>query len=454
MTKRILLLDDDPFSQRLVQELLRAKDVDLTVVDTVEKARKAFSNADFNLAILDQRLPDGNGLDLFAEWRRQRPHLIAILITGYADVRDAVRAVREGLFDYLTKPFETIDELEAVIEKALEMDGAYREIAGLKQALSREAQAPIMSSRSPVMEAMYVQMRQVAPLDTTVLIEGESGTGKEVLAKALHAMSQRNHKPWKELNCGALPEPLLEASLFGYEKGAFTGAAKATAGYFEDANDGTIFLDEIGEMSPKLQVSLLRVLQDGSFARLGSTVQRYSNFRLICATNKPLNVEMQEGRFRPDLYYRINVVALEVPPLRRRPEDILPLALFFVELFSRKFGRPTAALSPEAVRAIETAFWPGNVRQLKHAIERAVAVNGEGPITAASLALPQAPAGAEMARTTPLPYREARQQFESEYFSRLLEFTEGNVSESSRLSGLARQNIYTHLRQAGIDMKS
>jgi two-component system response regulator HydG len=287
-----------------------------------------------------------------------------------------------------------------------------------------------------------------------VLIEGESGTGKEVIARAVHALSHRSHKTWKELNCGALPESLLEASLFGYEKGAFTGAVRATPGYFEEADGGTIFLDEIGEMSAKLQVSLLRVLQDGSFARIGSTVQRHSNFRLVCATNKPLGVEMDEGRFRADLYYRINVVALRVPPLRQRREDILPLALFFIDLFSRKFGRPVAKLTPDAIRSIESAYWPGNVRQLKHTIERAVAINGGGAITSADLALPDEPSLQSPGRLTPMPYRDARRQFEHDYFGELLAFTEGNVSESSRLSGLARQNIYAHLRQAGIDTKS
>ena len=240
-----------------------------------------------------------------------------------------MRAVREGLFDYLTKPFENLEELEAVIAKALEMDRAYREIADLRELFTSRSGDPIIISHSLAMEKLLVQLRQAAPLDTTVLIEGESGTGKEVIAKLLHSLSARTRGPMKELNCGALSESLIEAALFGYEKGAFTGAAKTTPGYFEEAHNGTILLDEIADMSPKLQVSLLRVLQEGTFVRLGSTVQRPSNFRLICATNKPLDAEVAAGRFRSDLFYRINVVPLRVPPLRDRREDILPLALVF-----------------------------------------------------------------------------------------------------------------------------
>lgn len=454
MKPKILLVDDDPFSRRLFEDLLRPKGFELISTANAAEARHAFRSGDFNLAILDQRLPDGNGLDLFAEMRVERPQQMALLVTGYADVRDAVRAVREGLFDYLTKPFESLEELEAVIAKALEMDRAYREIGYLRETLTARAADSIIIGHSLAMERLIAQVHQVAPLDTTVLIEGESGTGKEVIVKLLHALSGRAKGPLKELNCGALPESLLEASLFGFEKGAFTGAIKATPGYFEEANDGTILFDEIADMSPKLQVSLLRVLQEGTFTRLGSTTQRSSNFRLICATNKPLEAEMQAGRFRTDLFYRINVVVLRVPPLRQRREDILPLALFFLDHFNRKFGKEAGPLMPEAVAALETAYWAGNVRELKHTIERAVVINSGGQITRAELGLQESSSADTVTGGISLPYREARQRFEHDYFSQLLQFTEGNISESARLSGVARQNIYAHLTRAGIVIKS
>jgi DNA-binding NtrC family response regulator len=455
MKPKILLVDDDPFSRRLFEDLLRPKGFDLVSTANAAEARHAFRSGDFNLAILDQRLPDGNGLDLFSEMRSERPRQMALLITGYADVRDAVRAVREGLFDYLTKPFENLEELEAVIDKALEMDRAYREITDLRETLTARSGDPVIISQSAAMERLFAQVHQVAPLDTTVLIEGESGTGKEVVVKLLHALSGRAKGPLKELNCGALPESLLEASLFGFEKGSFTGAVKTTPGYFEEADGGTILLDEIADMSPKLQVSLLRVLQEGTFTRLGSTAQRSSNFRLICATNTPLEPEMKAGRFRADLFYRINVVVLRVPPLRQRREDILPLALFFLDHFNRKFGKEAGPLTPEAVAAIETANWAGNVRELKHTIERAVVINAGGQITRADLDLPEnSSSGVASGGKSLLPYREARQHFEHDYFSQLLQFTGGNVSESARLSGVARQNIYSHLTRAGIVLKS
>ena len=454
MKSRILLVDDDPFTRKLFENLLRLNDTELTIATNIEEARQEFRSGDFNLAILDQRLPDGSGLDLFAEMRKERPRQMAVMITGYADVKEAVRAVRQGLFDYLTKPFENLDELEAIIGKALEMDRAYREIADLREILTEKTTASVVIHHSAEMSRLLAQAQQVAPLDTTVLIEGESGTGKEGIAKLLHTFSKRAGGPWKVLNCGALPEALVEASLFGYDKGAFTGAIKSTPGFFEEANNGTILLDEIADMSPKLQVSLLRVLQEGTFTRLGSTTQRSSNFRLLCATNKSLELEMNAGRFRPDLFYRVNVVMLRIPPLRNRREDILPLALHFLDYFNHKFGKSVGQFTPETIAILEAANWAGNVRELKHTIERAVVTNNGGSIIPSDLRLSLDPTVTEPTPESFLLYREARQRFERDYFTRLLQLTSGNISESARLSGVARQNIYSHLNNAGIVTKS
>ncbi len=446
MKARILLVDDDPFTRSLIDDLLRGRAVELAIAVNLAQARAAFRQADFNLVILDQRLPDGNGLDFFAEMRRERPNQVALLITGFAEVKDAVRAVREGLFDYLTKPFEDPEALEAVIVKALEMDRAYREIDALREDLDARRAGPVIVGRSAVIEGLLTQARQVAPLDTTVLIEGESGTGKELFAKLIHALSARARGPLMEVNCAALSETLLESTLFGYEKGAFTGAVKATPGYFEEADGGTLFLDEIADMSAKLQASLLRVLQEKKFVRLGSTRPRASDFRLILATNRSLEAEVKAGRFRADLFYRINVVALRVPPLRERTEDIMPLALYFLDHFNARFGKAVGPLSPEAFAALEAAPWPGNVRELQHAIERAVAVRAAGPVVPADLGLGgTAPAAARAAA----PFREAREAFEREYFAGLLAAAGGNVSEAARLSGIARQNFYAHIKRLG-----
>jgi DNA-binding NtrC family response regulator len=454
---RILIVDDDRYTRGLLQELLQARPAELDLARDAAEARRRFAAGDYNLVLMDQRLPDGNGLDLLREMRGRHPRLVAILMTGYADVRDAMASVREGLFDYLTKPFEDLEALERVIDKALELDRAYREITSLRASLAAGGSEPVLIGRSPAMQRLLGQIQQVAHLDATVVLEGESGTGKDLVAKALHMQSPRAQGRFIDVNCGALPENLLESLLFGHEKGAFTGAVQAKAGYFETVDGGTIFLDEIADMSPKLQSSLLRVLQDGSFTRIGSNQPRSSDFRLVCATNRPLAAEVEAGRFRDDLYYRINVIALRMPPLRERAGDIVRLATHFLDHFSAKFGKQVGPLSPAAFRILESSGWPGNVRQLKHAMERLVALHPGGPVDATQLkgslddtvttAEPPSPSAGV------LPYEEARAAFEQEYMTRLLEVAGGNVSEAARLSSIPRQNLYVRMRRWGIVTK-
>lgn len=452
---RILVVDDDHFTRTLFDGLLRDRCETLTLAETGAEARAAFSAEDFNLILMDQRLPDADGLDLLREFRAQRPRLVAIMVTGHADVQDAMRAVREGLFDYRTKPFADLDDLERVIDKALEMDRAYREIDRLRA----EVAGPKLVAASPAMSRLVDQIRQVATLDTTVLLEGESGTGKDVVARLIHGESRRARAPYLDVNCGALPESLLEGLLFGYEKGAFTGAAKTTSGTFEKADRGSLFLDEIADMSPKLQSALLRVLQDGCFSRVGSTERRTSDFRLIAATNRPLAGLVATGAFREDLFYRINVVVLRLPPLRERAGDVVLLATHFLEHFQAKFGRAVGPWSPEALRLLETQSWPGNVRQLKHAIERLVALHPGGPIdvthVAAGIEPMASPAaapvvGAMAGGPDVAGYREAREDFERDYLRRILVAAAGNVSEAARLSGIPRQNLYVRMKRWGI----
>jgi len=451
---RILVVDDDHYTRTLLKRLLK-KSAEVSFAVDGEEARRLFAAGDFNLVLMDQRLPKDNGIDLTREFRARRPRLVAILMTGFADVRDAVAAMREGVFDYLTKPFEDLEALEAVIGKALELDAAYREIDGLRTRLAAESGAPATVGQSPVMERLLDQVRQVAGLDTTVLLEGESGTGKDVVARLLHAWSARAEKPFLEVNCGGLPESLLESLLFGHEKGAFTGAAQASPGYFEKAHGGNLFLDEIADMSPKLQSSLLHVLQSHQFTRIGSTQPRTADFRLICATNRQLSGEVQAGRFREDLFYRINVVALQLPPLRERQGDIILLAAHFLDHFNAKFDKRCGPFTAEAVRLLETSPWPGNVRQLKHCIERAVALHAGGVIDAAHLLTAGEPV-AETPRTDApaaagVPgYQDARGDFERDYFRRLLDAAGGNISEAARRSGIPRQNLYVRMKRWGV----
>lgn len=452
MLPKILVVDDDRHTRTLFDRLL-AKTAVVSLATDGAEARKLFAADDFNLVLMDQRLPSDNGIALLREFRARRPHLVGILMTGFADVRDAVAAVREGVFDYLTKPFEDLEALEAVIGKALELDRAYREIHGLRARLSDESGMPDVIAQSPAMERVLGQIRQVAGLDTTVLLEGESGTGKELAAKLIHALSTRSSKLFLEVNCGGLPETLLESLLFGYEKGAFTGAGQANAGYFEKTQGGNLFLDEIADMSPKLQSSLLRVLQDHSFTRIGSTQPRKADFRLICATNRSLLAEVKAGRFREDLYYRIAVVTVRMPPLRERDGDIVLLAAHFLDHYSAKFGKECGPLTPAALQALESCRWEGNVRQLQHCVERAVALHAGGPIDTVHLF----PAGEHSASplyaddaADTVRYQDARAEFEQQYFRQLLAAAGGNVSEAARLSGIPRQNFYVRMKRWGI----
>jgi len=466
----ILLVDDDRYTRDLFVGLLRDKPVELVVAVDGAQAMQKFQAGDFNLVLMDQRLPDANGLDLLHTMRRERPRQIAILITGYADVRDAVRAVRDGLFDYLSKPFEDLEALETDIDKALELDRAYREIEDLRSSLHGDRPGPLFVGSSAPIERLLQQVQQVAALDITVLLDGDSGTGKDLLAHMLHNASPRGDGPFLELNCGAMPETLLESTLFGFQRGAFTGADRNTPGYFERADGGTLFLDEIADMSTKLQSTLLSVLQQRRFVRIGSTESRHSDFRLICATNRRLLDEVDAGRFREDLFYRINVVELRLPPLRERREDILVLALHFIDRYNQRFGKQVGPFTPDAIRLMEQAPWPGNVRQLQHLIERVVALHEAGPVSGADLepclgGRDDCPGGRPGARSAsasgsppaPAPlrsYREERESFERDYLQRLLRDAAGNVSEAARLSGIARQNLYVRMKRFGIDSGS
>lgn len=447
---RVLVVDDDPYTRRLFEALLTEKGLVPSFAHTAREARNLLETSPFNLVVMDQRLPDGNGLDLVKEMRVAHPRLIALLITGFADVRDAMRAVREGLFDYLTKPFDNLEELEAVIDRALELDRAYREVDDLRNTLTSGGNIPIVVGRSEAIRTLQQRIEQVAPLDSTVLIEGESGTGKELVARMIHAASSRSKGPFLAINCGALSESLLESTLFGYEKGAFTGAGRACPGYFEDADGGTLFLDEIADTSPKLQASLLRVIQERAFCRLGSTKLRSGNFRLLCATNRPLAGEVRAERFREDLYYRINVVSLAVPPLRQRAEDISLLAAYFLDHFNVRFGKSVGPLLPETFRRLESGQWPGNVRQLRNIIERTVALGSDGPVRAEDIDLSGRPSDMTSDASTELsPYHEARQVFERNYLKQLFSSCSGNISEAARMSGISRQNLYVRMKRWG-----
>ena len=359
---RILIVDDDPGQRSLLDSFLQAQGFETVVVDSGERALETLRGGGINMMISDVRMAGLSGLETLRRARKEHVTLPVLLVTAYAEIREAVGAMRDGAVNYLAKPID-LDELLASVQQA----------TGISKAVplrySEDKQLPsYVVAKSPLMQAIFRDVSLIAPSDTRVLITGESGVGKEVLADVIHAWSARAAGPLVKVNCAALPETLLESELFGHERGSFTGAHAQRIGRFEEANDGAIFLDEIAEMSPQLQAKLLRVTQDGRFQRVGSNREVRSNARILAASNRDLDQEVKGGRFREDLFYRLNVVELEVPPLRERREDILPLA----GLFIAEFAKGRARFSETVAACLENYAWPGNVRELRNAMERAV----------------------------------------------------------------------------------
>src|SRR5438552_10436848 len=360
-TPRVLIVDDDAGQRSLLDSFLKTQGFDTVPVASGEKALEALRGAEFNMMISDVRMPGISGLETLRRARKEHTVLPVLLVTAYADIREAVGAMRDGAVNYLAKPID-LDELLASVQQATGISQA----TPLKFGQDKPLPAHIVS-RSPLMLALFRDASLIALSESRVLITGESGVGKEVLADVVHLWSPRATGPLIKVNCAAIPETLLESELFGHEKGAFTGAVAQRIGRFEQAAGGTVFLDEIAEMSPPLQAKLLRVAQDGRFQRLGSNSEIHANARLLAATNRNLEEEVRHGRFREDLFYRLNVVELNVPPLRERREDILPLASQFMAEFTKgkaRFSGPVADL-------LSRYSWPGNVRELRNAMERA-----------------------------------------------------------------------------------
>jgi len=359
---RILVVDDDPGQRSLLESFLRSQNFQVVTADSGERALSLLPGGNFAMMISDVRMPGLSGLETLRRVRPQFPNLPVLLVTAYADIRDAVVAMRDGALNYLAKPID-LDELLATVRQATGM------APQTPLSLSAAKQLPPgVIAQSPLSVALFQDVALIAPSEARVLITGESGTGKEVVADVMHAWSTRAKGPLIKVNCAAIPETLLESELFGHEKGSFTGASAQRIGRFEEANGGTIFLDEITEMTPGLQAKLLRVTQDGRFQRIGSNREIHTNTRILAASNRNLEDEVKHGRFREDLFYRLNVVELHLPPLRERREDILPLANYFIG----KLARNPARLAEGTVVCLQNYAWPGNVRELRNTIERAV----------------------------------------------------------------------------------
>jgi DNA-binding NtrC family response regulator len=357
----LLIVDDDAPQRSLLDSFLKSQNFETITVDSGEKALQVLGSRAVDMMISDVRMPGISGLETLRRAREQHAVLPVLLVTGYADVREAVGAMRDGAVNYLSKPID-LDELLASVQRATGI-AAEKKVALLEDKHLSDS----IVAESPMIKTLFRDAALIAGSDSRVLITGESGVGKEVLADLIHTWSTRAGGPLVKVNCAAIPETLLESELFGHEKGAFTGASQQRIGRFEQADNGTIFLDEIAEMSPQLQAKLLRVTQDGRFQRVGANKEISTNVRILAATNRELEEEVEKGRFREDLYYRLNVVELHIPPLRERREDILPLANHFIGEFTK--GR--ARLSAGVTEILEQYSWPGNVRELRNAMERA-----------------------------------------------------------------------------------
>jgi DNA-binding NtrC family response regulator len=376
---RILIVDDDPSILNVLSTLLKGQGHDCIPAKGGEQARDIIREEDFDLMISDIRMSPIDGLELLKLVRRSRPATAVIMLTGFGSVETAVAAMKEGAYDYVTKPFK-VDELMITVQRALEYRAVVAENVQLRAELDSRYRFENIVAESPLMRKICDMIQRVAPTDSTILVLGESGTGKELVAKAIHAYSSRSKERFVPINCAALPEPLLESELFGHVKGAFTGAVSNKDGLFQVADGGTLFLDEIGSMPLSIQAKLLRVLQDQQIRKVGGTDSVSVNVRLVAATNDRLEELIEKGRFREDLYYRLSVIPIEIPPLRERREDIMPLVQYIVR---KELGpnRQPPTISPEVQVALERYQWPGNVRELENAVRHALTFVADGNIT-------------------------------------------------------------------------
>ena len=435
--KRILLVDDDKSLLQLIAMRLSATGYAVTTAESGQAALAALAVSPCELVITDLRMEGMDGLALFDAIHREAPALPVVILTAHGTIPEAVAATQRGVFGFLTKPFDPKVLLETVAE-ALRLSGAPR---GADAAWRTE-----LLTRSPAMEALLAQARRVALSDAAVCILGASGTGKELLARAIHRASRRADAPFVAVNCGAIPEGLLESELFGHKRGSFTGAVQDRIGLFQAAKGGTLFLDEIGDMPPALQVKLLRTLEERTVRPVGSNESIEVDVRVVSATHRKLEERIAAGEFREDLYYRLNVVKLALPTLAERREDIPLLASHFLADFARRYERPRLALSPEAMELLVAASWQGNVRQLLNVVEQAVALSSTDVIPA-SLVRQALDAG----DSSLAPLDEARRAFERDYLARILKITAGNVTHAARLAGRNRTEFYRLLDRHALE---
>ena len=446
---RILVVDDERIVRESLGAWLREDGHEVAVAESARQALRMVAENTYDLALIDIKMPSMDGLELQTRLAEASPDLSVIIMTAYASVDTAVSALKNGAYDYIVKPFDP-DELSHLIGRAQEHRSLAVENVRLKKTLEASSPATRIVGDSPAMQRVHELIANVAPTDATVLVLGESGTGKELVAAAIHAGSPRRYNPMVIVHCGALAEGVLESELFGHEKGAFTGASYHHKGKFEQADGGTIFLDEIGEISPQVQVELLRVLEEKRVSRVGGTKPIDVDFRVVAATNRDLEALVKEGTFREDLFYRLNVVAIEIPPLRERPEDVPELAEHFLAKICAAMSRKGMSFSDEALAALQTYAWPGNARELQNAIERAV-VAGRPP-TIEKRDLPRYVNAGEA--TAAVPPGRTLKEVESAHIRRVLDENDWNISRAASVLDVDRGTLYHKIKKYELERPS
>ncbi len=447
MKKRILVVEDEEKLRRVLELQLTSAGFEVEKAGTAEAALQLAERAD--LVLTDLRLPGMDGLHLLSAIRRQNSQTPVIVMTAFGTIETAVEAMKAGATDFLLKPF-SLDHLMTVVQKALEMRALRDENLQLREELGRRYAFDNIVGRSAPMQEIFATIMRVAPTRATVLLAGESGVGKDLIARAIHFHSPRRDRPLVKINCTAIPENLMESELFGFEKGAFTGAQASKPGKFEQADTGTVFLDEIGDVPASIQVKLLRVLQEREFERLGSNVTRHIDVRVVAATNQDLRAALEQGTFREDLYYRLNVVPLNIPPLRERKVDIPFLAQHFVTKLGPDTGNRVESITDAAIAKLMTYHWPGNVRELENIIERSLVMCSSSELDAADIKLEMAPRSRTQADHF-LPDGMTLDQYEQEIIREALRRADGNKSQAARLLGLTRNALRYRLTQMGLE---
>ncbi len=448
---RILVVDDEPEMLNIIEKVLRRKNYDVTTCRNAAEAMKAAKAASYHVVVTDVRMPGLSGMDLLPQLKQIDPALVVIVMTAFGSIDSAVTAMKRGAFDYITKPFK-MDEFLVVVEKAAQERSLRDEVATLRREVRAKYEFSNIIGKSKPMEEVFALVKRIADTDTTVLIRGKTGTGKEMVARAIHHHSSRRNRPFVAVNCGAIPETLLESELFGYMAGAFTGAVGSKKGLFEEANGGTLLLDEIGEIPPSIQVKLLRVLQEKEVKRLGGVENIKVDVRVLAATSRDLEAAIVAGTFREELFYRLNVIPILLPDLRDRREDIPLLVEHFIQKYSRppirRAGGRVKGISPEALELLMNYDWPGNVRELENIIERAVILSRGEEILPGDVksSLPAAPA-----RPDGLAGARQMEEMEKEHIARVLKEVGGQRSKAAQVLGIDRKTLYLKIKKYGLE---